>query len=153
MRVDRSGFTLIEIVVVLTILGVVGAAVVPQMVLESRNGARASVREIVSAYRTARGLAAARGMPATVAVELNTGRYWVYVEPTATTSADTVRQGTVPLDGSSALRGGDGRWVVTGFDPFGRSRSERGSITVSTSKERYEIRADPWTAAVDVRRR
>ena len=153
MRVDRSGFTLIEIVVVLTIMGVVGAAVVPRIALQSRNGARASVREIASLYRTARGIAAARGMPATVVVELNTGRYWVYVEPTATTPADTVRQGNVPLDGSTALRGGDGRWVVTRFDPFGRSRSERGSITVSTGKERYEIRADPWTAAVDVLRR
>ena len=153
MRVDRSGFTLIEIVVVLAILGVVGAAVVPQMMLRSRGGARASVRDIVSAYSLARDLAAARGVPTAVALELSSGCYWVYAEPTAATPADTVRHGALELDGSVALSGGNGRWVVTRFDPFGRTLSGGGGISISTPKELYEITVDPWTAAVDVRRR
>jgi prepilin-type N-terminal cleavage/methylation domain-containing protein len=145
------GFTLVEVVVVLTILGVVAAVTTPSLARMLRGGADGVARDIVSVYGTAREAAATRGAPASVVLELATGAYWVVTEPSATAAVDTLRQGRLRIAHEIRLTGGHRGWVVTTFDPLGRSRSS--PLFVSEGQDVHEIAADPWTAAVSVQRR
>jgi len=143
------GFTLVEVVVVLTILGVVAAVTTPSLARMLRGGADGVAHEIVSVYGTAREAAATRGAPASVVLELATGAFWVVIS--ATPVADTVRQGRLRIAHEIRLTGGHRGWVVTTFDPLGRSRGS--PLFVSEGQDVHEIAADPWTAAVSVQRR
>jgi len=148
---ERPGFTLVEVVVVLTILGVVAAVSVPSLVRMLRGGADSVARDVVSVYGTARDAATTRGAPASVLLELATGAYWVVTEPSTTAAVDTLRQGRLRLAPEIRLTGGHRGWVVTTFDPLGRSRGS--PVFVSEGQNVHEIAADPWTAAVTVQRR
>ena len=145
------GFTLVEVAVVLAILGVVAAVTAPGLARLLRGGADAVVHDIVTAYGEAREAAATRGAPTRVLLELGTGSYWVVVEPSLTTAVDTIRHERLQLTPEIRLRGGSRGWVVTTFDPLGRSRGR--PVFVDEGQEIHEIVADPWTAAVSVRRR
>ncbi len=146
----RRGYTLMEMVVVLMILAISGAVVVPALARQLRGGAEAVARELVGIYRTPRDVAAARGVPATVTLELGTGRYRVIAEPALAPAPDTVRSGTLGVTGGVRLRGGHDGWVVCTFHPYGRARC--GAVVISDSEGRFEVSADAWTAAIDVRR-
>lgn len=148
---SRPGFTLVEIAVVLTILGIVAAVTAPGLARTLRGGADSVARDIVSVYGIARDAAATRGAPASVRLELATGAYWVVTEPSATAAVDTLRHGRLRLAPEIRLTGGHRGWVVTTFDPLGRSRGS--PVFVSEGQHVHEIAADPWTAAVTVQRR
>jgi prepilin-type N-terminal cleavage/methylation domain-containing protein len=145
------GFTLVEVVVVLTVLGVVAAVTTPSLARMLRGGADGVARDIVSVYGTAREAAATRGALASVVLELATGAYWVVTEPSATAAVDTLRQGRLRIAHEIRLTGGHRGWMVTTFDPLGRSRGS--PLFVSEGQDVHEIAADPWTAAVSVQRR
>jgi prepilin-type N-terminal cleavage/methylation domain-containing protein len=150
-RTKWPGFTLVEVVVVLTILGVVVAVTTPSLARMLHDGADGVVREIVSVYGTAREAAATRGAPASVVLELATGAYLVVIEPSATAAVDTLRQGRLRIAPEIRLTGGHRGWLVTTFDPLGRSRGS--PLLVSEGQDVREIATDPWTAAVSVQRR
>ncbi|MDH3291126.1 MAG: type II secretion system GspH family protein [Gemmatimonadota bacterium] len=147
----RPGFTLIEVVVVLTILGIAAAVTAPGLARMLGGGADGVVRDVVSAYGTAREAAATRAARTSVLLELGTGAYWVVAGPSAGDVADTIRQGRLSLTPEIRLTGGDRGWAVTTFDPLGHARGNR--VFVSEGQEVHEIAADPWTAAVSVQRR
>ncbi len=148
---DRRGASLIELVVVFSILGAAAAVVLPELSNLSRGGSDQAVREIVSAYRTARDAATTRGVPVSVALELATGAYWVVVQPTAERGADTLRRDALPIGGGVRLLGGRGGWGVTTFDSQGQARGL--PVYVSDAEGVYKIDVDPVTAAIDARRR
>ena len=58
---NMSGFTLLELMVVLAIVSVATAVVAPQVFSTSDNQQRAAVREIQGAYLAARDVATTRG--------------------------------------------------------------------------------------------
>jgi type II secretory pathway pseudopilin PulG len=144
----RAGFTLIETVVILTMLGIVAAVTVPSLARTLRDGADATTRDIVSLLGTAREAAATRGVQTSAAIELATGAYWVVTRPAGTGAADTIRQGRFGLPPAIRLSGGDQGWVVTVFDPLGRSRG--GTLFVSEGQHVRAITTDPWTGSIDV---
>lgn len=147
----RRGFSLIELVVVLSILGVAAAVVVPAFTGFVGGGAEEAVRELVSAYRTARDAAVRRGVPATVTIELSTGNYWAVSEPLSGGHPDTLRVGALPLGQGTRLLGGRQGWAVTAFDPLARARGV--PVFISDGEKVYEVEVDARTAEIDARRR
>ena len=147
----RRGFSLIELVVVLSILGVAAAVVVPAFTGFVSGGAEEAVRELVSAYRTARNEAVTRGVGASVTIELSTGSYWVVSEPLIGGHADTLRAGALPLGQGTRLLGGRQGWAVTAFDPLARARGA--PVFISDGEKVYEVAVDARTAEIDARRR
>ncbi len=148
---SRCGLSLIELVVVIAIVGVAAAVVLPAFDRLGGGGAEEAVRELVSAYRAARGAAVTRGAPSRVTVELATGAYWVISEGASDTRADTLLRGTLRVGRSSRMVGGRDGWAVTAFDPLSRARGV--PIYISEGAELFEVAVDPRTASIDVRRR
>lgn len=145
-----GGFTLIELVVVLMILGVAGAMVVPA--LAGKRAAETTASELAAIYRAARDAAVDRAVVVTVALDLRSGRYEVFTDPAEGAAAQTIRTGTLGMSSGVRLRGESAAgWVVTSFDPFGRARG--GWVEIADGEERYEVSTDPWTASVATRRR
>jgi len=144
--VRERGFTLVELLTVLLLLGVAAAVVVPELSRGVRSGAAVAAREVEATYRSARDAAAERGVPVTVTLELATGSYVV-----RTALGDEVERGVVLRRSGVRLTGGRDGWVVARFGPLGRARADR--LVVADNEERYEVTAHPWTAAVEARRR
>lgn len=150
MRTHQSlGFTLVELLVVLAVLGLAAAVVVPALATRARADAASVAHALEIAYGEARDEAVDHGVPVRVAVELGTGRYLVLAAaPGAPVPA---RGGAVALGAGVRLTGGDGAWAVTTFDPFGRARGDR--VHIADRERAYDLSADAWTAAVDAQRR
>ena len=76
MRTKSSGFTLIELVVVITILGILAAFAVPRFINLETQARAASVQALEGSVRSAaalaRGMAMASGNPASIPMEGNT---------------------------------------------------------------------------------
>lgn len=148
-RRRRLGFTLIELVVVLMIVGIAGAMVVPAFA--GRRDAETAASELAAIYRAAREAAADRAVVVTVTVDLRSGRYEVVTDPAERAAAQTLRTGTLRMSAGVRLGDAGAGWAVTSFDPFGRARGR--SVLVRDGEELYEVSADPWTANVEARRR
>lgn len=142
-----GGFTIIELVVVITIIGVVGAIAIPNFARTVRSDAQRAVVEVVAGYRMARALAVDRGATTALTMDLRSGEFWIVSESTPSAAGDTLRRGRVDLRGtrvSSHDRGGE--LAVVRFDPFGMGGGDR--ITLSDGKERYDVVVDTWTGAI-----
>jgi MSHA pilin protein MshA len=93
IRPVSKGFTLIELVVVITILGILAAFAVPRFVSLENQARSASVQALEGSLRSAaalaRGMAMASGNPATIQME---GRTITLVNgyPNAATIGDTI---------------------------------------------------------------
>jgi type II secretion system protein H len=147
----RAGFTLVELLVVLAILGLAAAVAAPALRSLDRTGARDGADAVAALYTEASNAAVRRGAPVTVRLDLSGGTYVVLARASAGGVAETVRAGTLSLSADERLTGGDDGWATVTFDPFGRARGDR--VVVARGDERYEVTAAPWTGAVDVRRR
>lgn len=77
-EVRQSGFTLIELMVVIVVISILAGAVVP-MFGSSRSDAqlRAAARDLISALRLARSEAVASGRPHRLCLESDTQTYWI----------------------------------------------------------------------------
>lgn len=150
MRPRRAaGFTLVEVLTVLAILGLVSAAVVPNLDAVLRPGTRAAAGELADAYRQAREAAASRATTATVTLETRTGAWRVFVGAAA--GADEALEGGNLLSGRSDTRviaPSSGR-VVARFDARGRARAP--TVVFRRGDDRHAVHVDPWTGAVRIR--
>ena len=148
---SRRGFTLVDVLVVLVIIGMTAAVVVPAIRPPAAAGAAAAARALVEAYGAAERAALTEGISHTLTLEMTTGKYAVLAEVAPHLPADTLRAGILPLSAGTHLTGGRDGWARATFDPLGRARGDR--VTISHDAEEYAVGVDPWTAAADVQRR
>ncbi len=146
----RRGVTIVEMVVVLTIIGIVAAAVVPALrPLDVRRDVLVESRSaLISVLTTARRRAITDARTLTLTLDPETARYWIHeAEPTDSVSA------TAPLDSAASLglpEGvtlmGSARRALFVFSPNGTVSGEPIAIRVGSRVQ--PIALDPWTGAL-----
>lgn len=147
--VRSRGFTLVELLVVLVIIGTMAAVVAPALGLRPRGGARDTAERLVAVYDRARAVAVGRGVESRVTVELSTGSYSIVATPAGGASgaapADSARTGTLGVGGGSRMVGGRDGWARMTFDAMGRGHGD--PVAVVDDRARHDVVTDPWTGA------
>lgn len=142
----EDGFTLIETVAVLLILGLVSAAAVPALGSVLEGGGDEPARDLAELFRGARESAASRGAPVVVTVDPRSGAWRVFH---AEGSGEPLDRGTLAGGRDVRLATPGGEPVIARFDPSGRARAP--TVTVGSGPETRRVEVDPWTASVRVR--
>lgn len=149
MRATRRGFTLVELIVVLAILGIVVAVAAPALRRVDGDAPRDTAAELAAAVAKASTAAARRGAPVRLELELATGAWTLWSEDPprgeSRLAADTIR-----LAAGARLEGGRDGWATATFDALGRARA--GAVTVRQGTAQWVVAVEPWTGAADVRR-
>jgi prepilin-type N-terminal cleavage/methylation domain-containing protein len=148
--VRTAGFTLVEMLVVLTMIGVAAMTVAPALRRPDERGASPSADALAAAIARARLDAVTRAVPVSVDVDLAAG-LWTSVAHPADRPADTTDSGALPLSSDTRLAGGDGEVARVSFDGLGRARADRLAVTDGDGTQ--EIVVDAWTGAARVRPR
>ena len=144
-----DGFTLIEVLVVLVVLGTVAAVAVPELARLVPTGGERAVQQLSRAWTVAREAAVLRGRPVTAAVDLRTGVYVVYLGPPGRSSTPIVH-GRIEVGRGVRLQSGARDWAFMGFDPVGRALGP--AITVTDGRMSQLVSADPWVADIATHR-
>jgi prepilin-type N-terminal cleavage/methylation domain-containing protein len=142
---SRSGFTLVEIVVVLMMLAIAAAVAVPAFRPPAERSAGASARALRELYADARNQAARRGVPIVVELTTATGEWRLAADPEDGTPPKTLAVGTLPLPAEGRLSGGRDGTARAAFSPLGRARADR--VTITEGEVRHEVSVDGWTGA------
>lgn len=143
----RKGFTLVELLVVIVILGVAAAVVTPAL---RRPAASRTSDDLLSAYRTARRQAAARGVVVTLQLDLSSGAYLLLTRRAPELAPDTLEGGALRVAPGASLQGGWNGRVVAVFDPLGGAHAD--PVLIHSDEHTYEVAIDPWTAVAGRRR-
>lgn len=147
---EGPGFTLVEVLVVLTILAVAAAAAAPRLGALLDPGPRAAAEELAGAYRQARALATDRARLATVTVDVRTGAWRLFAGEAPGEGASAVAGGNLLTDRPGArIRGAGGRLAVIRFD--GRGRAWGPTLEISDEGSRHRVRLEVWTGGIEIR--
>lgn len=145
----RAGFTLVESMVVLLLLGLAAAAVVPDLQALLRPGSLAAAGELADVYVEARTMAADRGRSAIVTLDPRAGTWHVY-DGVSGAPEEAVARGNLLTDRpGTRLVTADGGPAVVRFGPGGRARGP--AVAAEEDGRRVEVSVDPWTGVVRVR--
>ncbi len=91
VRRRAKGFTLLEMLIVITVMGVIVAVSLPSMVTAFRQRAtRGAVDRLAMAHGLARATAVRYGRVAELHIDAANGRFWVEVDTSGTGIRDTV---------------------------------------------------------------
>lgn len=143
----RRGYTLIEVMVVLVVLGVAASVVGPELARFVALGADRTVQDLVAAAELARDRAVVSGGTATLAIETRSGAWLIYPGVRPRADATPLASGTVRLpEGVTLAAGGSAPWAFLRFDAVGRARADR--LIVSERGSQRELFVDPWTASL-----
>jgi len=141
---EVRGFTLIELVVVLLILGLTLAAVAPAFAARRDHSLDTAVDAIAMLLRTARNTALETAVPTAVTIDPASARVWVRADavknPLDTSFAIAVPAGTDYSAASARVR-----FV---FDPRGGATVD--TLMVSSARGRWSVTVDTWTGDVIV---
>jgi prepilin-type N-terminal cleavage/methylation domain-containing protein len=101
-----GGFTLIEVILVVLIIGIAAAVVVPTMSSAGSMQLRSAANMVAADLEYAKSMAISRGQPYTVDFSPSTERYWVLDGPTGNVIPHPVKKGlpyTVDFPNESRL--------------------------------------------------
>ncbi len=136
-----GGFTLIEVVVVLVLLGVVAGVTVPAFRDATARGPRAEVTgEVLRLLEGARATALDRATVTRLMLDPRTGSY--RIETDSMGHRVSLREGRLTLPAGVTLEGGPG-WVAARFTATGTAVAD--SIVVRGSDGATSIGVDTWT--------
>ena len=139
----KRGFTLVEILVVLAILGITAAAVVPALARaptedDLTRAARALERVAAAARRTA----LERATPVAVTLVPESGRYWVHLS-----DGTAIDSGAIALDQGTRMRSAVPRPQFR-FGPLGTADGD--SLLLLGAGGAQSLVADRWTGGIRV---
>ena len=141
---EARGFTLIELVVVLLILGLTLAAVAPAFAARRDQSLDRAVDAIAMLLRTARNTALETAVPTAVTFDPASARVWVRADaiknPLDTSFTIAVPAGTEYSAASPRVR-----FI---FDPRGGAKVD--TLMVSSARGRWAVTVDSWTGDVIV---
>lgn len=136
-----SGFTLIEVVVVLVLLGVVAGVTVPAFRNAAAGGPRAEVTsEVLRLLDGARSTALDRATGTRLMLDPRTGRY--RLEADSFGHRVSIQEGRLTLPADARLEGGAG-WLVARFTPAGTGVTD--TIAVVGQDGSSHVTVDRWT--------
>ena len=137
----RAGFTLLELLVVLTLLVITATAAVPAFLAERERGAeRDAATALAEALTRVRDGARTSGVPATLILAPAEGRMWLVWR-------DSIRVEPLPLAPGITLAGAASARAEVRFDPTGPATPF--SITVQ-GRAAIPVRVDQWTGAITI---
>ncbi len=144
----RRGFTLVEVVVMLAILGLTAAAVAPALGRLGTEPTGSAAREFAGDLRSARRTAIERGRAATVSTVPGTGRYTVERDARDGDGPPEVDVRDLPDDARFAASEPPAR---IRFSPLGVATA--GRVSIRAAGRRTVVSVDRWTGGVRVERR
>ena len=142
-RVPRStfGFTLMEMVVVLAIVGITAAAVVPAMTrITSESGALSAARQLEQVLAAARTTALERAIATEVVVAPQLARYWVHAADSGTIDFGLIELEQGVTLSSTAIR------PHFRFAPSGTATAD--SLVALGPDAAVLLTVDPWSGAI-----
>lgn len=138
----RRGFTLVEVVVVIAILGITAAAVVPALArVATEDDLTAATRQLETVFASARGQAVERATSVGVTLVPETGRYW-----TTPVDGAVLDSGRLTFPAGVRLQSRASRPTFR-FDPLGTADGDS-LVLVGTSGARA-ITVDHWTGELN----
>lgn len=159
LRRSRSGFTLVEVLTVIIIIGIASAIVVPHMVRSGQMNAQAAARMLISDILIAQNDAIAHQQTRRIVFESSHNRYRITNDEGITIPAGWRSGGDYITDFTSDRRfdgvvienvdfGSDG---YLEFDDIG-SPTRGGSVEIASRDQRYRIRVSDMTGRVTIDR-
>lgn len=145
----RGGFTLLEVMVVLTMAGLAAAVVAPRLDALLEPGPRAPAEELADAYRQARELATSRSATATVTVDPRSGAWRLFEGSTGRDEAAVAGGNLLTDRPDTRLAGTGGRLAVTRFDARGRAWGPE--LLLQAGAESHRVEIDVWTGSIRIR--
>lgn len=138
---STRGFTLIEVVVVLVLLGIVAGVTVPAFRNTALGGPRAAVTgEVLRLLEGARSTALDRAAVTRLMLDPRTGNY--QIEGDSVGYRVSIREGRLSLPAGVRLEGGAG-WLVARFTPTGTAVTDTIAVTGPDGTTRISV--DRWT--------
>ena len=156
---NRSGFTLVEVLVVLVIIGIAGAVVVPQMLSGGQLGVQAAARMVIADIIYAQNEAVARQSPRRVVFEPDDNRY-LLTDTAGTTMTVSWKSGgqenyIVDFEQDQRFSGVTlenvdfGGTTIIEFDDMG-SPTSGGTLELIAAGFRYRITVAAFTGQVTI---
>jgi prepilin-type N-terminal cleavage/methylation domain-containing protein len=144
----RTGFTLVEVVIVVLILGVLGAVTVPAFrAVTQRDEVTAVADDLATLLRSARLAALERGATVELTIDPSTGRYWSWIGQ-GTGAREPFVAGVLDLPDGTRLEAIGPR---VGFTFRSAGPPGGGLVEVVGAGSGAVVDVDPWTGDPRVR--
>ncbi len=140
---EPRGFTLLELLVVLVLIGVLTAAVAPTFLRDFNADAEFAATQVAAALRTARGRAISENAETVMAVDIANNRYVVSGQPASQLPEDL----TIGLFTARSELFDDAAGQIRYF-PDGSSTG--GEVVVSDGRSTFRVRVEWLTGRVTV---
>ena len=140
MRHSRSGFTLVEMAIVLAIMVIAGGLVVPALVDLGRTPQRRTADLLLTLLNASRKLAISHNVTVTVVLDPKSGNY--RVDSTGYYGAGSVEQSQLDLLGMESMATDAPRLTYV-FKPTGAAMGD--TVRIRGNDSTVVVTVDPWS--------